>query len=391
MISHPVYILAILILIETLVLGLAWNSKTQRFFKYLPSMFWIYFLPMLAGTAGLLPADSIVYSLITKYSPPASLILLLLSVDVKAILKLGPVALAMMTFSVIGVMTGACAVMAIYSKWLPPDTWKGIGSLSASWIGGSANMIAVKEALSTPDSIFLPMVIVDTIVPYTWMGLLIAAAAYEARFDKLLCAKRDLLDDLTARAQIRPFTNITHLGKTNIFIIIALLTIIFTAASTLISAKLPVVKNMITPTAWAIVIATILGIALSFTPARNLESVGVSKIGFTLLYFVLTSIGAKANLSHIAQAPMLLLVGFTWIAIHALILIIATRILRAPLALAASASQACIGGPASAPVVASVYHPQLAPVGLLLAILGNITGTFLGLCVSQLCRMISGG
>jgi uncharacterized membrane protein len=107
-----------------------------------------------------------------------------------------------------------------------------------------------------------------------------------------------------------------------------------------------------------------------------------------MLYFVLASIGAKTNLSHIRSVPILLAAGATWIVIHAIFLLIAARLLRAPLALAASASQASIGGPASGPVVAGIYHPKLAPVGLLLAVLGNILGTFLGLFASRLCQWV---
>jgi uncharacterized membrane protein len=62
--------------------------------------------------------------------------------------------------------------------------------------------------------------------------------------------------------------------------------------------------------------------------------------------------------------------------------------MKAPMFLVASASQANIGGVASAPVVAEVYRPGLASVGLLLAILGNILGTYMGIFCAQLCRML---
>jgi uncharacterized membrane protein len=85
---------------------------------------------------------------------------------------------------------------------------------------------------------------------------------------------------------------------------------------------------------------------------------------------------------------VLIAAGLTIVAVHAVVILIGARLLRAPLFLVAAASQANIGGVASAPVVAEVYHPGLASVGLLLAILGNIVGTWLGIVCAQLCRMV---
>jgi uncharacterized membrane protein len=444
--DNPIFILAVLMLIEGCILYFSEQKWAAKFFKYLPSMFWIYFLPMMANTVGIIPSQSEVYGDITKYCLPASLVLLLLSVDIKAILHLGKTALAMMGAGVVGIMVGGPLVVLIYKHWLPPDAWKAIGALSASWIGGSANMIAVKEATNTPDSVFLPAVIVDTIVPYTWMGILIALSAVQERYDRWNKSDMALIEDLRARttavsagggaalttltaglsisaagvlcvvlfgvSQFQPsirdaisnnalligcglataalcvFWQISN-GK-DIGRILAMIGVGVggTIMSLYISGKMPVVNNLVNTITWTIIIATVLGIVLSFTPVRGLESAGSSKLGFAVLYFVLASIGAKASMSNIAASPILLLAGVTWVAIHAVFLVIAGRFLRSPISLAAAASQAAIGGPASAPVVAGIYYPQLAPVGLLLAVLGNIIGTFLGLCCSYLCGLV---
>jgi uncharacterized membrane protein len=137
-----------------------------------------------------------------------------------------------------------------------------------------------------------------------------------------------------------------------------------------------------------VIIASVIGIGLSFSPARQLESRGSNRIGFFLLYLVLASIGAKTNLSFMGNLPIFLIAGATWILIHAICLLLAVRLFRAPMALAAAASQSSIGGPASGPVIAGIYHPDLAPVGLLLAVLGNIAGTFLGLTTAQVCHWL---
>lgn len=386
MFSHPIYILAILILTEGCILFFSTHRATEKFFKYLPSMFWIYFLPMLAGTFGIIPNQSIVYDLITKWCLPASLVLLLLSVDIKAILHLGTTALAMMAVGAVGIMGGAPIVVLLYKQWLPPDAWMGIGTLSASWIGGSANMVAVKAATNTPDSVFLPAVIVDTIVPYLWMGLLIMLSAYQAVFDRWNKSNVKLLDELHTRT-VKSGLGVHIVWPCHPIIIIFVLAVVGSVISVLCAYQLPTADGFVNAKAWIIILATFIGIGMSFTPLRRLESHGSSKIGFAMLYFVLASIGATANLANLAAAPAILLAGITWIIIHGIFLIIGARLLRSPMALAAAASQACVGGTASAPVVAGIYQPQLASVGLLLAVLGNILGTFLGLCTSRLCYL----
>ena len=152
---------------------------------------------------------------------------------------------------------------------------------------------------------------------------------------------------------------------------------------------LPVVKNIISLSAWTIIVVTTLGILFSFTPARRLEKFGSNKIGYFLLYFVLTTIGAKASVSHLGASAILIAAGVVIILVHAAVLLIAARLLKAPAMLVAAASQANVGGVASAPVVAEIYQPGLASIGLLMAILGNIIGTYLGIVVGQICRWMT--
>jgi uncharacterized membrane protein len=387
MFSHPIYILAILIFIEGCILYFSTHRATENFFKYLPSMFWIYSLPMIAGTVHIIPNESAVYDAITKWCLPASLVLLLLSVDIKAILHLGKTALAMMTVGAVGIMVGAPIVVLIYKQWLPPDAWMGIGALSASWIGGSANMIAVTAATNTPNNIFLLAVIVDTIVPYLWMGMLVAMSPYQGRFDRWNKSNVKLLDELHARTVAASDEEKAKIISPRHISVMLGIAVAGSVVSVMLAQALPAVKGVVNARAWIIILATFIGIGLSFTPLRRLESHGSSKLGFAMLYFVLASIGATANLANLAAAPVLLLAGITWMIIHGIFLVIGARLLHSPLALAAAASQACVGGTASAPAVAERYQPQLAPVGLLLAVLGNITGTFLGLFTSHLCHL----
>ena len=387
MTRNPVYIICVLVCIEAVILRIDASPIGKKMFRFFPSMFWIYFIPMLANTVGILPDESSVYGTLTRWVLPGSLVVLLLSADIRGILKLGPTALGVMAASVGGIMIGAPVVMLIYRHWLPADAWQAVGALSGSWIGGSANMVAVKEGIGTPDDMFKLLIITDTIIPYAWMGLLIALSAHQGKFDRWNKSNTKLLDDLVIHAKNNSNCNIVRhtLAGTAAIAVIA-----FVGAGLAVwaSGVLPSVKNVVNPVAWSVIIATIIGISLSFSPARRLESRGSNRIGFFLLYLVLASIGAKTNLSFMGNLPIFLIAGATWMLIHAACLLLATRIFRAPMALAAAASQSSIGGPASGPVIAGIYHPDLAPVGLLLAVLGNISGTFLGLTTAQVCHWL---
>jgi len=397
MIDDPMGIIMVLLVIEGAILYAAGLRGARRLFKYVPAMFWIYFLPMLANTISLIPpkenvADEVitpVYGAITTYCLPACLVLLLLSVDLRAIYRLGAVAIAVMLAGSLGTLVGGPIVMLIFGRWLPPDIWSGIGALSASWMGGSSNMIAVAESVGTPSKIYGTMIVVDTIIPYAWMGLLILLSAHQARFDRWNRAKSDILDDLKRRAaagaaaQSEPIT-LRHVVM--MFAVAAAGT--YTAIQ--LAGLLPVVPRMVSRSAWAIILATALGLVLSFTPVRRLERFGASTVGYGLLYFVLASIGARTSLTSLANAPLMIVVGVVWVLIHGAFILAAGRLFRAPMALMAAASQANMGGTASVPVVAQIYHAGLAPVGLLLAVLGSIVGTYLGICCAHVCRFLSG-
>jgi uncharacterized membrane protein len=388
MIRDTYAIIIFLLSLEALVLSVSSHPKFKKYFSFIPAVFWIYFLPMLASTCGMLDPKSPVYQSIASYLLPASLVLLLLSSDIRSIMRLEKQALIMMFAGALGIMLGTPLAFYLVKAHVGQEMWSGFGALSASWVGGSANMIAVKEAIGTPDRIFAPMVIVDTVVPYAWMGLLVGLVAFQPVYDRWNRADRAVLDSLAASAGEAKGHVSKGFDPLKVFAI-ACIGIFGTLAARYLAGCLPNVSNIISTYTWTIIIVSILGIALSFTPLKKLEGYGASKIGYFVLYFVLTSIGAKASISNIGATAFLIMAGFMIVIFHALVLLVTARIIRAPMFLAVVASQANIGGVASAPVVAAIYQPGLASVGLLLAILGNILGTYCGIITGQLCQWVA--
>ncbi|MBP6342530.1 MAG: DUF819 family protein [Candidatus Omnitrophica bacterium] len=386
MIRNPWALAGVLIGIECFVLWISSLPRFKKYFDVIPSLFWIYFLPMLASTFGIIDPKSPVYSQISNWFLPACLFLLLISVDIRAIFSLGRPALIMFFAGSAAVVLAAPLVFFIFKEWTGVQFWSGFGALCGSWTGGSANMIAVKEALGTPDSVFLPMVVVDTVVPYAWMGMLVALVGRQAAFDRWNNADRRILDELSRKAVAAQVGGQSwSVFKTVLIIALAMAASVIAQS---IAKFLPVIKDVIAPFAWTVITVSVLGILCSMTPLRKLERNGSMTIGYWLLYFVLTSIGAKASLTDIGSTAVLILAGVMIMLIHGAVMIGVARLIRAPMFLVAAASQANVGGVASASIVAELYQPGFASVGLLLAILGNIVGTYMGILAGQLCRMV---
>jgi len=386
MLDNPLAIITILISVEAVVLTATSLPGMRGLFSFLPPLFWIYFLPMLASSSGLIPNQHPVYEFLTSTFLPAGLILILLPVDLRNIARLGKQSLVMMLSGSLGIVVAAPTVLFFFRYYLPQDIWKGFGALSGSWIGGSSNMLAIKEAVGTPEDIFFLMIIMDTVVVYTWMAFLIALSRWQEKFDRWNSSRVDLMDMVARQISLGQKQNlspdVTHssaiwaLGMAGAWICSSL------------AQGLPEIRNVIASFTWTIIFATVLGILLSETGMRKLESYGASRTGYSMLFLVLASIGARGNLSRISQAPLLVLIGFIWVLLHFGILLLTARLIKAPLCLVATASQANLGGPASAPVVAEAYRPGTAPVGVLMAVLGLLIGTILGLFCTQICRLV---
>jgi uncharacterized membrane protein len=405
MLQSPLLLAAFLIALVVAVLQLEKYPPLSRLFHYLPAPFWCYFLPMLLATFGVLPEKSPVYSFLTTYVLSGCLILLLLNVNLPSILRVGPTALSALAVGIFGIGLGAVVSYGIFSPWLPPEMWKGIGSLSASWTGGSANMLAVKEGLQTPENVFAPVVIVDTVVTYAWMGTMIALAAFQDRWDLWVKADRSALTAVAQRLQSGEFgmrdSEEGSFNKKNlpphsasripnpahaVWLIGGSVGI--GALCLRVGMALPSFGGVLNPAAWAFLMVTLIGIGLSLTPAAGLERYGASRWGYLCLYLLLAAMGSRANLRSILNAPLLVVMAVVWVAIHAGLLALYGYFRRVPMFFLAVSSQANIGGTASAPIVAGVYQPRLASLGLLLAIATNTIGTYIGYFIAQACHWV---
>ena len=389
-INHPTELLVFFLGFVALIFWLSRTPGLSTVFRYIPPIVWIYLLPVFGTTWGLTPSSSPLYDWCSQLLLPASLLLLTLSTDVKAIARLGPLAVTMVLAGTAGIVVGGPIALALFQSQLDPEVWKSLGTLAGAWIGGGSNMLAIKEGVKCPNELFSPIIIVDSVVGYGWMTIMIACSGSQDKLDHWNRSNRQVLDDLNARlADYKA----THARPITLPGFALMLGVGFVGSWFCMRCgdQIPEVGSVLSHYTWGILLVVAVGLLLSLTPARQLEDEGASPVAYGGLYLLVATMGATGDLQAVAEAPLLLLTGMVWIGIHILFLVIAMRLLRAPCFLFATGSMANVGGVISTPVVAGVYQPALAPVGILMGVVGNLVGTPAGLLCTYLMSLVARG
>jgi uncharacterized membrane protein len=397
------------------------NKFFQSFYKFVPALLLAYFIPSLFGSFGLVNGEeSNLYFVASRYLLPASLILLTLSINMKAIIGLGPKALIMFFTATVGIVLGGPIALWLVGQMDPSvlaengenSIWRGLTTVAGSWIGGGANQTAMKEIYGAGETLFSAMIIVDVFVANLWMAFLLYGAGVSDKMDKVLKADNSAITRLKDSIANYRKDLIKPLNFQDLMILIA---IVFGAVglshflSDVISPGLSAhiefalannpdttwrfFSSLGSSFFWLVVFATLFGILLSFTKARTYEGIGASSIGSLFIYILVATIGMKMNLVELyhnwADYKSLILIGLIWMVVHIVILLVVAKIIKAPFFYVAVGSQANVGGAASAPIVASAFSPSLAPVGVLLAVLGYALGTFGAILCAMMMKMVA--
>lgn len=394
MLKNPVLVIGALLGTVALLLRLRRSPRGAVLFRWVPLPFYAYFLPALLTAVGFLPGSHPVYGWVSAHVLPPCLAMLVMNADLPALRRLGRPAVGALVVGFFGIAAGMVFSHALLARRLPDGAWAAAGALAASWTGGSANMIAVKQALVAPESAFAPIIVVDAFFAYAWMAFLIWAASRRAVFDRWVSA-RDAGEAPTPPATTgrRPPLAWGWVPATAVALGIGAVFFGKFAGPPLGALLAGLSKNIaggFKPFTWTVLAVTTGGLALSLTGLFRAAPERTERLGNALLYFLLTTLGAQASLGALGRAPLFMVLGAGAMLIHALVLLAGARLFRWPLSTVAMASQACVGGVVSAPMVAAVYRPSLAAVGLLLAVAGNVVGTYIGVVTAQLC-LWSGG
>ena len=384
-----------------------------KFYKIVPGLFMAYFIPALFTTFKIIAPEwetenalgevvkskSQLYYVSSRFLLPAALVLMTLSIDLKAIFNLGSKALIMFFTGTIGIIIGGPIAILLISIFSPETVggadfdavWRGLSTLAGSWIGGGANQTAMLEIYQYNPAKYGGMVFVDIVIANIWMAILLIGIGKKDKIDKWLGADTSAIENL--KNKVSEFTQSVKKNPTltdfMIMLAIAFGTVGFGHfASKYLSAFFAEFVASIESQSWRnifsflgsgffwlISISTIVAVILSFTKAKNYEGAGASKLGSIFIYILVATIGMKMDLTMIFDNVGLIAIGLVWMTIHAVLLILVAKLIKAPYFFLAVGSQANVGGAASAPIVAQAFHPSLATVGVLLAVFGYAIGT----------------
>ncbi|GHE23172.1 DUF819 family protein [Sphingobacterium griseoflavum] len=383
------------------------NNYVQKFYGVIPPLLMCYFIPGLLNSFHIIDGEnSPLASIGSRYFLPACLILFTLNLDLKEMWNLRKRAGLMFFAGLIGIILGGPIAVWIVSLVAPgvvagtgPDeVWRGLGALAGSWIGGSANQVALREILQPSPKLFSSIIAVDVFVAYIWMAILLYGASKVKLLDSFFKADSSDVDALTVRMDAQSKAH-SRPAETKDYILMLALALGGTGLSSFLSAPIAVYMANNYPQLekfsltngffWLILFATIIGICLSFTPARKLEHAGASKIGTALLYMLIVTIGMQMDITAILDNPGLFLVGIIWISFHAMVLIIVGKLIKAPFFYLAVGSMANVGGVASATVTAAAFHPSLISVGVILAVFSYAVGTYAGWFTALLMQLVA--
>lgn len=353
-----------------------------RFFEVLPPIVLTYLLVTTLAVTGLWQVNEEIratQTLLIGHMVPALLFLLMINCDLLAILRLGPRVLAVFFVTMICLFVAFIATFLTFRHWLSGDAWQPLAALSGSWVGGTANMVAVKQAIGMPDRLLAMSLLTDALCYSMWVVVLFGLGRLATSFNRWTRAKSSadmVVEETRSHGPTTPENVLLWLG----------MALLVGAVAAWLADRLPT-TDMVSPTTWTIMLATGFGLVAAQTPLARFA--GANAISSAMLISVVAVLASQSNFEGIGSAPLYLMCGICVIAIHALLLALAARVFHFDLYLCGISSLACIGGVAATPILAASYSRSLVPVGILLALLGYILGTAFGLLVASVMSSLA--
>ncbi|WP_284125519.1 DUF819 family protein [Parerythrobacter aestuarii] len=403
MISDDRIILGLLAALLAFVFFTREREGWKKFYVFVPIILVCYLVPSLLVTTGFVDAsESQLWPVAKDYFLPAALFLMTLSIDMKGILGLGSKALIMFLTATVGIVLGGPIALFIVAQFEPSiigsgqdAAWRGLATLAGSWIGGGANQTAMLEVYGYPIEGFSALLAVDIIVAEIWMIFLLYGAGASERVDRWLGADSSAIDRL--RDKMADYSSsIERVATANDYVLLFGGTFAVVGLSHLAGGWLGGVfaglwgeeATLASEFFWVVVLTTTAGLLASFTRVRELEGIGASKFGTVFIFLLVAIIGTRMDVTKIADAPAFMAIGAIWMLFHVVLLLVVAKLIKAPFFFVAVGSKANVGGAASAPVVAAAFHPALAPVGVLLAVLGYALGTYGAILCAQMMAAV---
>lgn len=377
--------LSILIFIASTLVFLEAKTKA-KFFEYLPAIVILYFTVMSLSSLELWAKTeeiNSIYKALKSNLLPAMIFLMLLQSDIRKIFDLGLKFLLTFFLASLSISLGFIIMFALLHNSFEPEAWKTFGALSGSWMGGTGNMVAIQASLGLDGDKMGNVMLIDSIDYAIWVMTLLALVPFAKRFNTWTKADDRLLESLGSKLDTKEEQKEMNFPSLFMLLGLALMVSVFSQS---LADILPT-TSFLTNTTWVVIFATTAGILLGMTPLSKEAS--AQSLANIMLYLIVALIASRANFTELSNAPLYIMAGFMIIAIHATIMVIFAKIFKLDLFSLGVASLANIGGVASAPILAGAYNKSLIPVGVLMAMIGYIVGTFMGLGVARILEAIA--
>ena len=385
MITNGFTYIAVLIFLAAFLVWLQKYTK-WKFFDYVPPIVLLYLVTMIMCTLNVwdMKATKPAYSALKNNILYAMIFLMLLRCDIRKILKLGPKMLGGFFAASVSIGIGFIATYAILHGVLGAGSWKALGALCGSWMGGSGNMIAVQAALDIGEADMAYALVVDSIDYSIWVMFLLWAINLAPKFNKWVKADTTTLDEVSRKLEDDTKANDGKITFVNIIFLLGL-SLVVSAFGQNIGTAINGVAPFLDKATWTVLLITLAGLVGAITPIGKMA--GTSELSNVMLYSVVALLASRASFLELTDAPIWIIAGFMILAIHGIILVLLAKIFKLDMFTCGVASLANIGGSASAPILAGAYSGALVPVGVLMALMGYVIGTGGGLIVAHIMSL----
>lgn len=384
--------IAFLMFIAGALLALEKYTK-WKIFNVVPPLVFIYVLNMVFCTMGLYASDacSDTYSALKNNILYAMIFVMLLRCDFKKLAKLGGRMVAIFLGCSLTLFIGFLIGYPIFKHALGTDTWAAVAALFASWVGGSANMAAMKAALPVDAGAYSCALALDTVCYSLWIALLLLAVRYAPKWNKATKADTSKLQAVADAAAAEVAKEKRSADSADWIFLIGL-SLIVSAVSQFVGAKL---SETLTNAGLAVfdkgtittLFVTVLGLICALTKIGKLPA--VEELSNVYLYAVVSLLASTASVVDLISAPMWVVYGVFILVVHVVLMYLLSKIFHWDLCMVSTASLANIGGSASAPIVASAYDASYAGIGVLMGVLGAAVGNFFGIGMGQILKLLS--
>lgn len=380
MIQDPLTVFLVLVAVVFVAIRLEEKVKVARM---LGSVLLAIMLAAILANTGVLPQSSTTYDMLGGLGANLGIALILLGVNLRTVLSAGPKMLAAFGLGAVGTVMGAILGSLMLHNQLGDETWKLAGQYTGTYIGGGVNMVAVGRGLETSSDVFSAAIAADNVTTAVWMVVCFGLPGIIGNWYAGSTGSANV--GITDREEAHSFTNSVTAVPIKDVAALVFLAVGAVWFSSVISDWVPYVPQVL----W---LTTIVLILAQLGPVRSLS--GGPMWGNYILQVFLASIGAQSIISEIVRVgPAILYFTLIVVGVHGLLTFGVGRLAKLDLPTLVVASQANIGGPASAMALATArgYGDKLLP-GIAIGILGYAVGNYAGFGVARVVHAwLAGG